>query len=634
MPIPGVEMLGELAEKGLQKLTGAMENSKVGKEVLSTAGNQEWELDLHPGGRAVKAMNMEYIRLHDKSLKADNDNLAAVRDWHAKDNVARNQLPVKTATMGEYRAHAVATNHPIRQVIRQIVNADPENIKLTQQQMMTKNMATARLSGLAGSYGSNFENVTPIIAGMLTDKDPRVVSNGHRVAQIVSNQVRDTKLMQDFSGGNSMQSASAVDMNKAFKSANKIRAVVEEPEIPMLRTDPTYSKPSETERAAHRVLNTVLTPFIAIPHIGQLFHLPASSPLSAVGKALFRMDHAEMSKTVEASSILANTVWRETYADILAESGKVSQWTNSPTTGKILGRTYHQPGFDFVRKQQLNFSGAVGFHSAIFWAHNAAQGSKIAAARLEEMGLDPKEVIAQGGKLNEDQLQKGVYHFVNNRMFFNKSIDNSLYQNRNFILRAGFMYHSFVGSETSYLRRELLLMSKAGDYKGLAQFAGTLGVLFPAVAPLIAGAELLARTGSPTQAGAQVQKQYASLTHPSDAKEWLGNYVELLSHIGAAGVYFNYINAIKANRLMSAMAGPIFGAATTDVTDAYHAAFMPTKSGRHPVEPLERDVLKQTIPVVGSMLAHQLVPTKAERGSTGSSPHLGGRGIGRGSRRR
>jgi len=628
----GMNIAESLLSKGAEHLEGLFnrgvsnaEGSRAGRGALNLIGNQSWEMGLTEGGQAIEKMHNEYIRVHDASLGTTNKQLQAVRDFHANSPAARQALDPAKATMMDYHLKAAAENHPAQQVTSQLVS-DPEVAKMTQEQYLIRGQKIARLNAIAGSYGDKFKNATPIIARMLQDSDPRVVSNAHRLADIVSNQVRDTKMFSDSGGTNTEQSAAKYYMNKAFKKANKVYEKAEMGQrIPLLDTEKTYTRPSDTERTAHRVMDTMLIPFVAVKHIGQIFNPIASSPLPALGAALLRMDHAGMSKTIDASGIVASTMWRAMYRDVLGESGHVAEWTKSPTLGKIMARTFHSPGMTFVRRTQINLAGSVGFHSAIYWAHNFAEnGSRIAEMRLKEMQINPADVVKQGGKLTDDQLQKGVYHFVNNREFMNRSIDNALYQNRDVITRSAYMYHAFVNNQASFMMRDLLKMAKVGDYKGIAQFVGTLGVLFPAVAaPILGSADVLLRTASLKQATTDLQDKYRKMAKPNSAGEWLGNYLQLVSHLGAAGVYFNYINAIKANRLAAALAGPMIGAATTDLTDAVHAGFMPSAKGERNFAPIERDVLKQTIPVFGSALAHHFAPTLAEKKARGEGAHKG-----------
>lgn len=612
--------IGEALESGAKAVEGRMEQSSLGRGVLNILGNKGYELGLTEEGRTIRAINDEYWRLHAQALDQETKKLAAVRQWYQSDDAVRNTLPIKTSTMAQYHAQAVAMGHPIQAITKSILDADPGNAALTQRELMVRNEQLARLKALPGSYGAEFEHVTPIIARMRQSADPRIVQLGQRYADIVSNEVRDTKMMTSYTGQKGLESVAKVNMNKAFQSANKIYEKLELPKIPLLDSTATYYKQEEPERLAHRVLNMMLIPFVAIPHIGQLFNPPASSPLEAIGATLMRMNHDDMQQTVDAAAITANTAWQTMYENILGETGKVAEFTNNPTLGKILSRSIHQPGFQFIRNWQLNLAGSVGFHSAIYWAHNFAEsGSKIAEARLREIGIDPAEVLKQGGQLTEEQLQKGVFHYTNNRMFFSKSIDNSLWQNRNPIARSMMMYKSFVNSQATFMQRELTMMLKNGDLKGLAQYVGTIGILFPAVAPLLTGAEVLARTGSIKQAQQEVQNRYQRLISPAGAGDWVSNYLGLISHLGTYGIFLSYINAMRAHRFAAAILGPMGGLLTTDAEDAWNAAFNPSARSGHNVKPLERDMLKQTIPVFGSELAHHLVPTKKEQSSGGGS---------------
>jgi hypothetical protein len=571
-------------EEGMSKL----ESSGVGKEFLNLTGNKEYELELHPGGQAIKKMNDDFIRIRAQALDKE---------------------------------------------IKQISPTAAPDIR---ERQMIQAKSKARLAAISTVYGQHFENATPIIAGMLTDKDPRVVMNAHRIADIISNQTHDTVTSVTFGKGiikKDIGSYAKASMNAAFNQANKIREPLDLDKIPLLDTEATYKNPTQREHTARRVANTILTPFVAIPHIGQLFHIPADSPLTAIGSSLLGVDRAEATKIKEASGIFSSTLWNTMYRDIRGERGKIAEWTNSPEVGKIIARGIHQPGFNWLRKLQLNIAGTVGFHSAIYWAHNfAASGDKRAAAELTEMGINLANVLKQGGKLTDDQLAQGVYHYTNNRFFLDRDIDQSLYANRNVIARSAYMYHSFVNNEAAYMRRTLLKMHAAGDYKGIAQFAGTIGIIFPFVAPLISGAEEMARTASFKQGVGETENRYRRMFHPSSTYDWISNYLALLSHIGAGGVYFNYINAIHAHRFVSAMAGPMIGAVGEDIEDTWNAATTTNKEGEHPWKPLLRDALKQTIPVVGSPLAHHLAPTTAEE-KEGSSRSIKRFGIRRGRRR-
>ena len=624
MPIPGLSELAEgaehLAQKGIEKLV----QTDTGKSLYSMAGNEDAILHLKPvghelAGETLEKMHLEYLRRHEIALGQANANIEKLRDWHSSDATARNQLPKKTTTMAEYHAHAVATGHPVQKVTQAILNSDvnpktgvSENLHLTTEQMHLKNMQLARLQGLAaeGSYGSNFEHAIPIVAGLLRDKNPEVVQYGHMVADIVSHQVRDTMPAHSSSGVNSAQSLFKMNVNNATAAAEKSLELPAKT-FSRLNTDPTYIKPSEAERKAHRVMDVMLLSQLSIKHITQGFNVPATSPLPAIGAALLRMNKEEMDHTIQATHILAANNWSAIYRDILGENGRVAEWTHSPTAGKILARTIHQPGFNWLRGKQLQMAGDVGYQSAIYWAHNyVKKGSKIAEAQLREMQIDPAEVLKQGGKLTDAQLQKGVFHFTNDRMFISKGLDKSLWQDKNVWTRSMFMFHGFVNHQAAFIRKQVMLMAKNRDYVGLAQFAGTIGVIVPTFSTLIAGLETLATTGSMERAKSATEDRFSRLYKPRGTADWFENYASLLSFGAAWGVYFTYLKALQANRVVGAMAGPIPGILGEDAYDAYNAG-----TG-HSSEPLKRDILKQTVPVVGSILAHQLYPTKREEGTS------------------
>jgi len=615
--------LSFLGEEGVNKVASKAEGSSLGRAVMSLAGNKEYELGLTAAGKLAKTQIEEFHRIRLTALGEYTKNTDALKSWHQNDPVAMNAHPMKTSTINDFHNYATSNNHPVQNVTSKILSEDIDpktgvsrNADLTMEQYNLKARGDARLKGIAGSFGDHYQNLAPVIAEHLEHSDPRIQMNARRVSEIVANEIKDTQVMKDRTGKYSPQSSSAVKMNTAFSQVNAFRKKLmgdSSSEIPMLRTDPTYYRPEDTERIAGKYFRMMQIPLVAIPHIGQYFHLPMTAPIEAMGKALLGYDKEEMQKTVEASGIFSNTQWDVIHSDILARTGKVAKWTNSPTAASIISKSIHQPTFNWMRLKQLSAAGSVGFHSAIYWAKGAMEGDKRAIAELIQMGIDPEEVSKQGGKLNEEQLSKGVYHFVNDRFFFQKTLDNSLWQNKNMIYRGAFMYHSFVNSEVTFLGKELSKMIKVGDYKGFAQFVGTLGILFPAVAPLLKSAELLGRTGSMQQAQAEVSKDYNNLSFGNGPGAFMTTYIDMLSHIGAMGAFKNYTSAIMGDRLANSLVGPMIGTMATDITDLVKAGM--GKSGK----PLGRDVLEQTVPVVGKPLSHQLFPTTKE--SSSGRPH-------------
>jgi hypothetical protein len=592
-----------IAKSGMEK----MESTSVGRGALNLLGNHEWELSLNPEGKAVKSMLGKYEEIRATSLSQANKPHADVWNWMKNDNNARSNFDPKNSTIQDIHDYAVKNKQPIQKSTQKILDMHLQDdgtssaADKTMKTLSYQNRAKARLDGIAGSFGPKYENLSPILASMQTHPDPRINLNGQRILDIVSNVLHDTQT--DYKGA--QYSAVKAQVAKAFEASNKFAGT----NLDIPKAAPTYYPPTQAEHTYKDILRIIQLPGIILPHLGQYAHLAASAPLSSLTKALFSSTSDEALKMIDHSGIIANSEADILHSDILMRTGKLAQWTNSPTAASIIGKSFHQPGFQWMRLRQLAFTGSVGFHSAIHWAGEAVKGDKRALAELEEMGINPSDVIKQRGQLNESQLRQAIFHFTNNRMFFAKSVDQSLYANRNFFTRSAFMYHSFMNSEAQYFRRELFKMSKAGDIKGIAQFVGTLGVAFPLVAPILKSLEVMARTGNPSAAVAGAQQDYKNLFGGGGIEGFTSTYLDMVSHIGAMGVFRNYLSSIKGHMLLNTMVGPMVGVPASHLQDLGSGA-IGTKTG-HNFKPLERDVLED-VPLVGRPLAHTLAPTTKE----------------------
>jgi hypothetical protein len=243
----------------------------------------------------------------------------------------------------------------------------------------------------------------------------------------------------------------------------------------------------------------------------------------------------------------------------------------------------------------------------MYWAEQAAKtGDKLAIRELEEMGLNSKAIIARGGQLTDEEKIQAVWQFVNNRVFVDKVMDRSLMASSNPWGRMLTMFHGYVSNQQAFMRRELQKMLDAGDYKAIAQFAGTVGVIFPAVAPLIASAEMLGRTASPTAAKKELEAKYTQLVNPKG----VGDYLDLISYFGAWGTMHSFMQAAHNDRLALAAVGPIFGSAIRTAQDVINYAIPTTKSGKRNIRPIGKDILQQTVPGLGNIASNVLLPTR------------------------
>jgi hypothetical protein len=607
----------EAASGAVKKGLGDVASTDVGGKVLNLIGDKESELKLSPQGEAANKMLGVYKQQKALALRTLDKPHQELWEGIKNDSSLRGKFDLKTAKLNEIQSHLQQTNHPLQSQANALDKAHPDNGTKTLPELQTSNLAQARLNGIANSFGDKMQNLSPLIAELQEHPDPRMQTHGNRVLDIISNELKDTVIRDG-----AEVSSTKYDVRRAFEAVNKFRKAEGGEDIKLLqpgriKTSPTYKAPDSIETVVHNFTRMVQTPLVAIPHIGNLFNI-ASSPMESIGKAMFSMGDKEMQDHIYASGALSATMHDILHASIEGRTGVVSKWTKSPTAGELIYKGTHAPGFNYLRLNQLMFGGAVGYHSAIHWASNAVNGNKRAIAELVEMGLDPKKIVARGGELTPEELQQGIFHYVNNRFFIDRSQDRSLLSNANVFMRSATMYHSFMSSQVAFMRRELSKMSKAGDIKGIAQFAGSIGILYPSVAPMLQSLQVLGRTGSPSAAGQDLSDRYRRLTQPQDFGEFAGEYIDLLSHIGGMGVYMNYLDAAAAHRLQSAVLGPIFSTPTTLAEDTL-AGIHGSAKGSHNFSPAERDVLQDTIPILGKPLSHRLAPTPAEVKQRGGS---------------
>lgn len=494
-------------------------------------------------------------------------------------------------------------------------------------QLQIGSIAKARVLASAEVFGQNMEKISPLFMKAYDSGDPVLRTWAQGAMNVISNETHDTTDLLTLSGGKIPGSMSKSKIAAQFRKENISRAIDRKlgkldvlPDLPKIDESATMSKVGVDERRVQNLLRTVQLPFVALKHISAYGNL-SSIPAPRLAKALLGMSDADFKKHLDASAILAYTDHDMMDRAIRGGDSLVSKLTGRPSIGSLFFRSYHMPFFDYLRTRQLTYAASVGYLSLHDWFHDALTGSKIAIENLKELGIDPKDVIRQNGVPTDEQITKGMFHFVNNRFFMDKSIEQSLYHNRNMIMRSATMYHTYVNAQQRFMRRELAKMWRAGDYVGIAQFAGTVGILWPAVAPMIDSLGTLARTGSPQQAEQRGESEYQSLTS-GNIRDMSSTYLDLLAHYAAFGVYTNYVQAAHGDRFMYALAGPNLGMFGRTGADLLNFVTRTNSAGRHNAAPLVRDALEDTLPMAGNVIAHHIAPTSKELGRRRPSrPH-------------
>ena len=553
--------------------------------------------------------------------------------------VLRNEAGLNTPLKDIY-TKAASLGHPLGytgSVLDQLITLDKNNADRSLMEIKNLNPQKARLLAAQEHFGPKMENIIPYVMPALESKDPQQEAWAKGVMNLISNETKDTTTRR-LNGAEQLVSRSKQSIADEIGRRNKaarlhaiatgvlkkdpITGKYDPAEVKALETkafdvSPTYFKPEGWKGALeHRlrtIFQTVELPMVALKHISSIGNF-SSLPAPELVRGMLRMSDPEFKAFLDSTHILAYNDHDFMDRAMRGGSGVVAKWTGNPTAGQIFFGSYHMPLFDRVRSAQLSYAASVGWGLVQNWAKESLEGSKIAIANLKEIGIDLDKVKANGGILDESDLKKGVFHFVNNRLFMDKTVEQALYSNRNMFMRSATMYHTFVNAQARFMRRELVKMVKAGDVVGIAQFAGTIGLLWPAIAPAVKGLEIYARTLSLKQAEASMQTDYTNLnpTTTPNFTQFRNTYLDMLAYYAAFGVYTNYIQAAHGDRLLYAAVGPMIGAPARASSDLLNFVTRTNALGKHNAAPIVRDTLEDTLPVVGNIAAHQFVPTPAE----------------------
>ena len=483
--------------------------------------------------------------------------------------------------------------------------AESSNHSLTLSELENKMHTQANLHGREVAFGPDGRNLAATLYPMLTSQGTDK-TKAEAMLAVLSQIFRDTEAVKKGAGG-VFQSGIKSDVQDFVTGLRKQYYGTKEP-FPM-NLEAEHVKGGGLEAAAHKYSMNYLAPFIAGAHLAD-FYKVATVPAQVLMKTLQNMNDPQIEQLKLASGIFFHTAHSIYDNDFNYRTGKLAKVLKSPDAAALIHKLYHQPLFNNVRMLQLSTFGSAAYHSAQMWGKQAVHGDLRAIEELKEMHLDHRAIIARNGDLTSDELTQAIWHYTNNRLFIDKPEDRSRFAQKTPFMRVASMFHGYVTKEGMYLTRELQKLMRSGDYIGLAHFAGVVGIVFPATAPLLFSAQTLVRTLSVEKAKEKMDEYYGGLIHPDGISNFALTYLELLGHFGAAGAFMQYIHAASNHRLAANILGPVPGVGVGMLEDIV-GAIKGTKSGEHNLDPLARDFLRySTVPIFGNWASEHLVPKK------------------------
>lgn len=369
-----------------------------------------------------------------------------------------------------------------------------------------------------------------------------------------------------------------------------------------LKHQPAYKAANEAEKIINKISSYIFTSRIAIPHATQWVNTILNSGLKASFEGAFSLikDRKGAIDFVTSSGALDEELRREIEINIRGGDS-------------ILKKFIHQPGFNFVRRQELIYSAVVGKHEALDAATEYLKSSsKDSATALSKLGINPNDVKIAGG-LTPEMERTAAYYAANRDMYFRSPLNTPFKWSGTPAARIRTQYKPF-----AFNMQRMIVDTLKRDWErgatpaakvfNVSKTLAVLGTLFPVAGELISLAEnqALGRQDNPTETDTPFTQ------HWKDNHAFLDQYINAIAHVSAFGMAYSMFRASARRMLGNFVLGPTESSVLDFAGDINKAIMGSTnKEGvtTHDVRPLARDIVRK-IPLVGPAAARQFIPSK------------------------
>ena len=369
-----------------------------------------------------------------------------------------------------------------------------------------------------------------------------------------------------------------------------------------LKHQPAYKAANEAEKLVNKISSYIFTSRIAIPHATQWVNTILNSGLKASFEGAFSLikDRKSAIDFVISSGALDEELRRE--IEISIRGGE-----------SILKKFIHQPGFNFVRRQELIYSAVVGKHEALDAATEYLRsGSKDSATALSKLGINPNDVRTTG-VLTPEMERTAAYYAANRDMYFRSPLNTPFKWSGTPASRIRTQYKPF-----AFNMQRMIVDTLKRDWErgatipakvyNVSKTLTVLGTLFPVAGELISLAEnqALGRQDNPTETDTPFTP------HWKQQHEFSDQYINAIAHVSAFGIAYSMFRASARRMLGNFVLGPTESSVLDFAGDINKAMVGSTnKEGvtTHDARPLARDVVRK-IPLVGPAAARQFIPSK------------------------
>lgn len=369
-----------------------------------------------------------------------------------------------------------------------------------------------------------------------------------------------------------------------------------------LKHQPAYKAATEAEKLINKISSYIFTSRIAIPHATQWVNTILNSGLKASFEGAFSLikDRKAAVDFVVSSGALDEELRREIEINIRGGDS-------------ILKKFIHQPGFNFVRRQELIYSAVTGRHEALDAAQQYLRtGSKDSATVLSHLGINPNDVKVSGG-LTPEMERTAAYYAANRDMYFRSPLNTPFKWSGTPAARIRTQYKPF-----AFNMQRMIVDTLKRDWErgatvpakifNVSKTLAVLGTLFPVAGELISLAEnqALGRQDNPNETDTPFSPRW------KQDHSFLDHYINAMAHVSAFGIAYSMFRASARRMLSNFVLGPV-ESSVLDFAGDINKAIMGTtnKEGvtTHDVRPLARDIVRK-IPLIGPAAARQFIPSK------------------------
>lgn len=373
------------------------------------------------------------------------------------------------------------------------------------------------------------------------------------------------------------------------------------------------------EKAITNAMYQAFSPLIMVPHLATVFNgLFGANPVVFMKALAKSLGPGLDSKIDSMQSLVTSGAFAETHMRDIAEHNRfvatqVPNFTNG-SAAYYAHKLFHQPGFSLLRNYSLlsgaNMGKMVAEQSALDFVKDPTSVKSL--WQMREFGLDPQKIISQNGKLDEEDLGRAIYKFVDKHYFIDSSMQRSTLLQSTWQGRMLGAYHSYVTRQAKLMANSMAfeLFKGAGPVRVMKNLA--IGaVLFPAMGE---GIKVIQETYRGEDAGGDLHKDLTDLSGKRGAEAQLSAYAQMFGHVAAFGVYTHLLRGALTHNLVSSAAGPLIssvGELGEDTTSAIRKIYRDkAKHKQKDWAPVERDLAFDTpgISLLAQVLAHRIFP--------------------------